>query len=129
VLSWVLAEFLRLYHEVSAGEAQAIVDDISTRSAPVIQEFGDFPRVLRTDLRAGDFVLVLLYHADSEGALYSQLCEWVRPSMVKHLRRTLRTLDDNAYIHQAGGSFIITLTGKQYVEDKALIQPPDSARH
>lgn len=126
VLNWVLAEFVRLYHGVSAEQAQAIVDGLSLRRAPVIQEFGEFPRILRTDLRAGEFVLVLLYHVDAKGASYSDLSAWVKSSMVANLRRTLKMLDDKAYLHKSGQIFQITFTGKQYVEDKKLLHPTDS---
>jgi hypothetical protein len=123
VLNWILAEFVRLYHGVTAKETQRIVDDLSVRRAPVIQEFGDFPRVLRTDLRASDYVLVLLYHAGSKRASFNDLNQWVRPSMRANLRRTLRSLDDKAYVHPTGGHYEVTLSGKQYVEDSCLLQP------
>jgi hypothetical protein len=123
VISWVLAEFVRLYHGVSAKEAQRIVDDLSVRRAPVIQEFGDYPRILRADLRAGDYVLLLLYHANLKGASLADLSRWVRPSMRENLKRTLRTLDEKAHVHPSGEHFEITLSGKQYVEDNRLLQP------
>lgn len=126
VLSWVLAELVRLYHGVSAKEAQCIVDDLSVRRAPVIQEFGDFPRILRTGLRAGDYVLVLLYHASVKGANLADLSRWVRPPMRGNLRRTLRNLDEKAFVHQSGEHFEITQLGKQYVEDNRLLQPVPS---
>ena len=123
VISWVLAEFVRLYHGVSAKEAQGIVDDLSVRRAPVIQEFGSFPRILRADLRTSDYVLVLLYHANLKGASLTELSTWVRPSMRANLRRTLRGLDEKAYVHPSGEHFEITMLGKQYVEDNRLLQP------
>lgn len=123
VLSWILAEFVRMYHGVSAKEAERIVDCLSVRRAPVIQEFGDFPRILRTDLRASDYVLVLLYHRNSKGASFSDLYGWVRPPMKANLGRTLRNLDDKAYVHPTGGHYELTLLGKQYVEDNRLLQP------
>ena len=128
VISWVLAEFIRLYHGVSAKEAQRIVDDLSVRRAPVVQEFGDFPRVLRADLRAGDHVLVLLYHANLKGASLADLTRWVRPSMKSNLRRTLRNLDEKAYVHPSGEHFEITLLGKEYVEENRLLQPLPQTR-
>ena len=123
VLSWVMAEFVRLYHGVSAKEAQRIVDDLSVRRAPVIQEFGEVPRILRTDLRAGDYVLLLLYHVNSKGASLTDLSKWVRPPMRANLRRTLKGLDERAFAHQSGEHFEITQLGKQYIEDNRLLQP------
>lgn len=36
-LDWVLAEFVRLYHAVSADEAHGIVDELVTRVAPIVE--------------------------------------------------------------------------------------------
>lgn len=126
VLSWVMAEFVRLYHGVSATEAKQIVDDLSVRRAPVIQEFGEVPRILRTDLRAGDYMLLLLYHQNAKGASLTDLSQWVRPSMRANLRRTLKGLGEKAFAHQSGEHFEITQLGKQYVEDNRLLQPKGS---
>jgi hypothetical protein len=121
-LNWVLAEFVRLFHGVSAAEAQGIIDEISIRQLPVIQEFDGFPRVLRTDLGASDLTLVLLYHAGPAGVSYQKLSQWVRPSMRSNLRRTLRQLDDKAFLHTTQDKIIITNLGKQAVENRRLMQ-------
>ena len=125
VLDWVLAEFIRLFHNVTADEAQRIVEDLVTRSAPVIELFDGEPRILRTDLRAGDYALLLLYHRGAEGATLEELRQWVRPGMVANLARTLATLDDKALIHAKGGRFRITQAGKKDVEARRLHQPDE----
>ena len=79
VLDWVLAELIRLYHGVPGNEATVIVDQIVARSAPVIQEFNGFQKVLRPSLKASDLVLLLLYRVGLQGADYDQLFKWVRP--------------------------------------------------
>src|SRR5437867_4168747 len=56
-VNWVLAEFIRLYHTVPANEAKALVDDIVTRTAPIIQDFGGALKVLNPALGAGDHCL------------------------------------------------------------------------
>ena len=38
VLDWVLAEFVRLYHSVSANEARHMVENLVTRRAPAVQK-------------------------------------------------------------------------------------------
>jgi hypothetical protein len=40
VLDWVLAEFVRLYHNISADAAQKIVESLVTRRAPAVETFG-----------------------------------------------------------------------------------------
>lgn len=124
VLDWTVAEFVRLYHEVSADEAQRMVDDLVTRRAPVIQEFGSFLKILRQDLRASEYVLALLYHRGGQGALFTELTEWARPTMRANLKRTLSSLtEDKAFVHFNGERYLITATGKQHVERRQLLQP------
>lgn len=123
VIDWVLAEFVRLYHSVSANAAQEIVANIVTRVAPAIEDFGGFLKVLRIDLGASDFVLLLLYQRGAQGADFTELESWVRPKMRANLRRTLNALaDDKAYIHADGETFRITRSGQNEVERKRLME-------
>jgi hypothetical protein len=123
VLDWVLAEFVRLYHSVPADTAHEIVANIVTRAAPAIEDFAGFLKVLRTDLGASDFVLLLIYQRGTQGTVFTQLESWVRPTMRANLRRTLNALtDDKAYIHADDGKFRITRSGQKYVEEKKLME-------
>jgi hypothetical protein len=54
VVDWVLAELLRLYHNVSADEAQAILEAIVCKAVPVVEDFDGFPKVLNAKLASGD---------------------------------------------------------------------------
>lgn len=129
VSDWVLAEFVRLYHNVSADEAQRIVEHIVTRDAPVIQEFDGFLKVLRADLRPAEHCLVLLYHRGKIGATYDALTLWARPTMRSNLRRTLRGLVvDEAFVHDDGSRYYITYKGEQFVEQNRLIDPEPAKR-
>jgi hypothetical protein len=117
LLDWVVAEFLRLHHGVSASEAQAIVEDLVTRRSPVIQDFDGFLKVLRTDLPARERILVLLHQRGGIGAVYEELSAWVHPSMRKNLRRTLTGLvQDKAWAHVDGDRIRITRTGRDEVD-------------
>lgn len=121
VLDWVLAEFVRFYHNVSADEAQRIIEELVTRQAPVVQDFQGFLKVLNPRLSAGDHLLVLLYQRGGQGATYDELEEWSRPSMRDNLRRTLGNLThDHAYVHFDGERHYITRTGMHEVEDRKL---------
>lgn len=66
-MEWVLAELVRLYHNVSAKEAHGIIVDLVSKEVPLIQEFDGFPRVLK-QLKASDHFLVLLYWRGVDGA-------------------------------------------------------------
>src|SRR5438094_4821925 len=92
VIDWVLAEFFRLYHDVSANEAKTLVDEIVTRSAPLIQDFAGFLKILNPKLQASDHCLALLYQRGEKGANFEELEKWARPPMRGNLKRTLDQL-------------------------------------
>ena len=83
VVDWVLAEFIRLYHNVSADDASKIVDGIVTRVAPVVQDFAGFLKVLNPKLQASEHCMVLLYQRGEVGAHYNEMEQWVRPKFGK----------------------------------------------
>jgi hypothetical protein len=62
VMDWVLAEFVRLYHQVSNNEAQQIIDGLVKREVPAIQVFGSYPKLLKT-VTLPEHLLILLYWA------------------------------------------------------------------
>jgi hypothetical protein len=120
-LDWILAEFIRLYHNVSANEATKIIEGIVTRKVPIIESFDGFLKVLNPSLKVSGYVLVLLYERGDAGASFSELEKWVRPSMRSNLRRTLNGMVDDAMLHENdAGTFILTKLGRQEVETRNL---------
>jgi hypothetical protein len=62
--SWILAELIRVFHNVSTKEAQEAVDALSERKLPLIwSPDGQLKRVLDTSLGARDQTLLLLHQA------------------------------------------------------------------
>jgi hypothetical protein len=124
VADWVLAELLRLFHSVPPDEAQRIVVSLVTRSAPVIQDFDGFLKVLDPTLGVADRTLVLLYQCGEEGATYHELEAWSHPRSRANLKRTLSRLEqDRAFIHKSGDRYRITTTGQIEVERRELLGP------
>jgi len=118
---WVLAEFLRLFHQCSAEQAQAYVEAVVKRRAPFIQVFGETPFVLRSHLSAKDEILVLLWERASLGASLDELDGWLPTvarkvicSRVSDLERQLR------YVRRLNRRIYITDTGMAYVESRIL---------
>jgi hypothetical protein len=121
---WVLAEFVRLHHNVSADEAQRIVDELVSRAAPVVEDFDGFLKLQRAGLSAGDQCLVLLYQRGEDGADFEKLSEWVHPSAKANLRRTLKRLVHNrAFAHQRQDWYVITGSGRAEVQGRGLVEP------
>lgn len=122
LMGWTLAELVRLYHSLSAEDAQRVVDELVTREVPIIQIVRGFPRVLR-DLRAGEHCLVLLYSVGTMGASFEDLRSWVRPAMRGHLRRTLDALVADDLVHRDVDEYFVLKPGEKYVEEKKLVTP------
>jgi hypothetical protein len=91
-IDWVLAEFVRLYHDVDADEAQRIVNGLGVRAVPAVQDFNGFLKILNPKLKASQYVLLLLYERGTDGASFSELETWVQPTMRANLRATLGRL-------------------------------------
>lgn len=124
VIDWVLAEFIRLIHNVSPDEARGLVESVVSRAAPIVQDFEGFLKVLNPTLGVSDFILVLLYQRGSAGATFHELRSWVRPTMRTNLKRTLDTLVDKKDLaHFDGTHYKITRLGEQDVEGRMLFQP------
>jgi hypothetical protein len=120
-LDWILAEFVRLYHGLSADEAQRMIGSLVARKAPAVQDFAGFLKVLNPKLKASDRVLLLLYERGAECAAFEDLWSWIHPKMRKNLKRTLDQLEhERAYIHRAENMYEITISGMHEVERRKL---------
>jgi len=121
-MEWVLAELVRLFHNVSATEAHGIILDLVSKDVPLIQVFDGFPRVLK-QLKVSDHLLVLLYWRGAQGATYEELHAWARPAMRANLRRTLGILDSKDLLHLRSDRYLLTHLGEGDVERRKLLEP------
>lgn len=120
-LDWILSEFIRLYHGISADAATKIIDALVTRKVPVIEDFNGFLKVLNPKLKVSGYILVLLYERGTAGAAFAELDKWVRLSMRSNLRRSLSGMVDDALLHEnEAGLFFLTKLGRQEVEQRNL---------
>jgi hypothetical protein len=130
-MDYVMAEFVRLYHQVNNTEAQQIIDGLVTREVPVIQMFGDYPKLLKDKATLPEHLLILLYRRGAVGATKSELGTWTAkktsrvPSASEKasLSTTLRRLDAAGEVHIDGDHAYITMNGQKRVETKRLVQP------
>lgn len=131
VMDWVMAEFVRLYHQVSNAEAQQIIDGLVSREVPVIQMFGDYPKLLKDKMTLPEHLLILLYRRGAEGATKSELGTWTAKATSRvpsasekaNIATALRRLDTAGEVHIDGDRAYITNKGQKRVETKRLIQP------
>lgn len=122
ILGWVLAELVRLYHLVSANEAQVIIDELVSREVPLIQVFDGSPRLLKT-VGASDHILTIVYWVGENGVDRRQLTQWLPKPMRANVVRTLNQLHGKHLIHFTDPLIRITIAGQRDVETRKLIQP------
>ncbi|OZC46120.1 hypothetical protein CH286_16635 [Rhodococcus sp. WWJCD1] len=129
-MDWIMAEFVRLYHQVSNTDAQRIINDLVTREVPAIQVFGSYPKLLK-QITLPEHLLVLLYWRGTEGATREELSTWTAKAATRaatagekaNVSRALRRLDGSSEVHIDGLSAQITQKGQKRVEVQRLIEP------
>ena len=92
IASWILAELIRVFHQVKTDQAQATVDGLVERKTPLIWSPGTAKRVIDTKLSASDQTLVLLHQASAwvpEGELVASV-EYSNASVYRTNVRTKR---------------------------------------
>lgn len=120
--SWIMAELVRIFHQIPLGEAQQTVDGLVERKHPVIWQHGDIRRVLDPSLAKSDQALFLLY---SSGGWVDDkvLARWVEYKNITDFRnKVLRALHSDRFVeydptlHRAR----LTPRGSQDVEQRIL---------
>jgi hypothetical protein len=117
--AWILAELIRIAHQVSTEEAQQAVDALTERVHPLIWEVDGIRRVLSPGLTANDKALLLLY-STSGWVSSSNLKEWVR--YTGDFNRVLKKLFDKQLVEVANGKVIITPLGVKEVEFRLITE-------
>jgi hypothetical protein len=114
---WVLAELIRLTFNCALIDAQGMVDDLVERKLPIIQDFGGFQKILRTDLTIPDRILLLAYRSGMNGVDIDDLQRWLKPAKPGAVGVAVLRLDRKAFLHRNGSQCFITYTGTRYVEE------------
>ncbi len=83
--SWVVAELVRIFHNVSTKDAQETVNALVERKRHLIWEIGEVKRVLDPSMKNSDQVLVLL-HQRPAWVSENDLASWVEYSSVSMFR-------------------------------------------
>jgi hypothetical protein len=120
---WMICELIRIYHNLSLEDAQAIVDAISIRDLPSIWDVAGKKRVLLKGLNYPDQVLLLLYASSQSGVLIEDLFEWTEYSHLSGFKKNvLRVLHKQRLVEYDAESEIayISPTGARRVEEEIL---------
>lgn len=91
IASWVLAELIRVFHNINTEEAQQIVDRLAERQFPIVWKSGDMRRVLKPNLPLKDQVILLLASCQGK-VLFDDLMKWTGYKNKSHFKKSLRKL-------------------------------------
>lgn len=119
---WILAELIRLFHQVSTDDAQIAVDALSERNLPLIWEINGKSRVLDNSLSMKQKTLALLY-AVPDGLSESSLVENLEHSNASVYRRDIlrKGHKDRILEYDATSKMVhISPLGMRIVEDNIL---------
>lgn len=117
---WIMAELVRLFHNISIADAQSIVEALVSKKVSVVWEVAGKKRVLNTKLKYPDRTLLLLFDNYPKPLRDETLCEWTeysnpgmyRKDLLKPLhKKKLVEYDMNT------GDVHLSPTGLRYVEE------------
>jgi hypothetical protein len=119
---WIVAELVRVLHNVDTDTAADIVDALVERETPLIWEVNGRKRVLDTTLQMKPKTLVLLYA--SNGAVSERdLVSWLEHSNASVYRRDVLRPAHRARLieyDEADGTVQLSPLGIAYVEENLL---------
>jgi hypothetical protein len=119
---WVVAELVRVLHDVDTQTATQVVEALASRDTPLIWEVGGKLRVLDTSMSMRDKTLVLL-HARNGAVTEVELVSWVEHSNPTVYRRDILRKAHKAKLIEydpAAKTAVISPTGIALVEDSLL---------
>lgn len=119
--NWIMAELVRVFHQLPTSEAQAVVDQLVERRIPIVGQIGDMKRVLDHKLPVDDQILLLISSCPA-GCSTDELFAWTGYDRREYVDRLLRHFHDRRFIELAadGSSVQMLPPGRKYVEEKLV---------
>lgn len=120
-VQWVMADLVRIYHDVDVDTATATVNALVDRTLPLLWQVGDVTRVLDPSMSLSDQTLLLLYAAPS-GLSDRQLAEDLEQERLANYRRVLARLHASRLVEfsRNTGNVRLSPKGEKDVEERLL---------
>lgn len=115
---WIMAELVRVFHNVSVDEASGVVESLIERPIPLLWKVGDRTRILAPQMSAKDKMMALLY-GSTEPLSVRDVVETIEYSNLSRFKTAIA-----APAHKAGlidfnkksEMLLISPVGQKYVE-------------
>jgi hypothetical protein len=116
--NWVMAELVRVFHNISIAEAQAFVDKLVERRVPMLWIGDDMRRVLDTSLGLREQILLLLCTSPGKIAT-ADLKNWTGYKNSTYFKKLLRDMHDERLIELSsdGSTALILPPGDKIASD------------
>lgn len=117
--SWIMAELVRVFHNLNIEDAQKVVDLLIERRVPLIWQYGKIKRVLIPNLHLKDQILLLISSAPSE-VNFNDLFTWVEYKDKSYFKKNLRNLHKARLLeyNESKGTIQILPPGSEYIEKR-----------
>ena len=116
--SWILAEMVRVFHDISTEEAQQIVNSLAERRIPLVWKSGDIRRVLNPDMSLRDQILLLTSSIEGK-AKVDDVFSWTGCKNRQYFKKTIRQLHNRRFVelYEGMGEIELLPPGSEYVAD------------
>jgi hypothetical protein len=96
--NWIMAELVRIFHGLTVGDAQKVVDALAEVRIPVIWSGeGGVKRVLRPDLKLPDQLLLLIATSIPD-VTSKELIAWTEHENTKYVMKIIRGLHAGRFV-------------------------------
>jgi len=119
--TWVMAELIRVLHQLSVKDAQQIVNALIERKTPLVWESGNVKRILDPKLKFPQQILILL--AVTKGGIkFDDLQNWLEQDNTVYLKKMISKLHKDRFVewNQTENTILLLPPGANAVE--SLIQ-------
>lgn len=115
--NWIMGELVRVYHNLSIVDAQAVVDALAEVRVPLIWTNGTVKRILDPKLSLQEHIL-LLAGVTVPSATATQLLTWIEYGDEKYFMRTIRNLHKKRLVEfdKSSGTVQVLPTGAAIVQ-------------
>ena len=107
ITSWIMAELIRVFHNIDIQDAQKIADSLVDHQTPLVWQSGDIRRVLKSDLSIRNQILLL--SSMSKSVTKDDLLRWIEPSNRSYFYRLLREMHRSRLIELSSDETTIEL--------------------
>ena len=107
ITSWIMAELIRVFHNIDIQDAQKIADSLVDHQTPLVWQSGDIRRVLKPDLSIRNQILLL--SSVSKSVTKDDLLCWIEPSNRSYFYRLLREMHRSRLIELSSDETTIEL--------------------